>query len=178
MMDLINTLVIVSAFVIIFLLWVAVGVRHLKRLHNEIVGQWELVDEGLRKRHDLLPNLIETVRRFTDKQEERIARTVAIRREAAFEKKPSAKKIELEHDLSLVINELVDLGSDLKDLKRDTNFLELRKNIDDLEQNIEDRTGKYNNMVRHYNKHRRLVLLRPLAAVWGFSRVNIFEIEK
>lgn len=177
-MDLINILVIVSAVVVIFLLWTVVGVRHLKRLRGEIIAQWELVDENLRKRHDMLPNLMETVRRFTDKQEERIARTIAVRREAAFEYGACAKKIELEHDLTKVINELFGLGRNLKDLKIDTNFLELRKDVDDLEQNIEDRVRKYNEMVRYYNKHRGLVLLRPLARIGRFERADIFETEK
>ncbi|MFH1284712.1 MAG: LemA family protein [Candidatus Peregrinibacteria bacterium] len=176
-MSLTNILIIVSAVVLILLLWIIVGVRNFKRLKREIKGQWEIVDEGLRKRHDLLPNLIETVREYDKGHEELLERMIKERTRAAKEYNPGAEKIEYEHDLSATIDEVIALGKGVKDLGTDTNFLELRKEIDGIEQNIIAQTKKYNEMVRAYNKQRNLIFLRPLAAIFGFEVMNIFEVE-
>lgn len=176
-MELINILIIGSAVVLLLVLWVIVGVRHLKGLEAKIRDEWEVVDEGLRKRHDMLPNLIETVRRFSADQESLMQAMIDERAKAAREYRAGAKKIEYEHDLSKTIDKVIDLGKSVAELSKDTNFLELRKEIDDLEQNIEDKSKVYNEMVRYYNRHRRSVFLRPLAAAAGLKVENIFEVE-
>ncbi len=176
-MDFVNILIIGSAVVLILVLWAIVGVRHLKHLCSEIHYQWKILDEGLRKRHNLLPNLIETVRSVLQGQDELMEQVIKERMKAAKEYFPGAKKIELEHDLSKTIDKVIDLGRSHQELGKNTNFLELRKEIDDLEKNIEMKAGKYNKMVRAYNRHRRAVLLKPLSFVFKFKAENIFEVE-
>ena len=125
----------------------------------------------------ILPNLIETVRKFEEGQDVLVERMIQERIKAAREYSPGAKKIEYEHDLTFTINEMVILGKRNPELGRNTNFLELKTEIDDLEQNIEQKTKKYNEMVRAYNSNRKRVYLKPLAAVMGYKVKNIFEVE-
>lgn len=176
-MNLINILIIVSAAAVIFLLWIIVGTRYLQNLRHGIREQWDFIDESLRKRHDLIPNLVETIRWYLQNQEELIGKFVVDRSLAAKEYFPGPKKIELEHELSMTINKAIDLGNMNKELASDTNFLELRTEIDDLEKNIEEKTKKYNEMARYYNRHREIILLLPLALIFRFKRENIFEVE-
>lgn len=176
-MELINILIIGSAVVLVLVLWMIVGVRHLKGLKVKIREEWDVVDEGLRKRHDMLPNLIETVRVYSPDQESLLQAMIDERRKAALEYGASGKKMEVEHDLSKTIDKVLDLGKSIAEMAKDTNFLELRKEIDDLELNIEDKSKTYNGMVRYYNRHRSGILLRPLAAIWGLKMENIFEVE-
>ena len=176
-MDLTNILILVSAAVIILLLWGIVGVRHLKRLRKEVSDQWGVIYDALRKRQDIVPNLIETVRAHKEDQEELFKGLIKDRMNAAKEQEPGEKKIELEYDLSKAIDAVFALEKDEGELASDTNFLELKKEIDDLERSIEDQSKKYNEMVRLYDKHRRLVFLKPVAAIFGFEMVNIFEVE-
>lgn len=176
-MELINILIIGSAVVLVLVLWVIVGVRHLKHLKVKIRDEWEIVDEGLRKRHDMLPNLIETVRVYSPDQEALMQAMIDERRKAALEYGASGKKMEYEHDLSKTIDKVIALGKSVQELSKDTNYLELRKEIDDLEINIEEKSKHYNGMVRYYNRHRSGILLRPLAAIWGLKMANIFEVE-
>ncbi|MBD3360415.1 hypothetical protein GF366_01280 [Candidatus Peregrinibacteria bacterium] len=176
-MELINILILVSAVLLILLLWIIVGVRHFKRLKKEIIRQWEILNESLRKRQDLLPNLIETVREYDQRQEELLEEMIKERTRAAKEYRPGAEKMEFEHDLSRTINEVLNLGKKIKPLGTDTNFLELRKEIEDVEQSIEQKSKRYNKMVRGYNNQRKNILLRPLAAIFGFKVINIFEVE-
>ncbi len=175
-METVNILMLVSAIVLILLLWAIVGVRHLKYLRKAIGGQWEVVDTGLQRRHNLLPNLIETVRNYRDDSAELMDRMIRERIKAAKMASPGAEKIEVEHDLSKTIDEVIAL-SDGGELARDTNFLELRKEIDDLEENIEKKVKKYNEMIRAYNKQRKGILLRLLSSIFRFKEKNIFEVE-
>lgn len=176
-MELINILIIGSAVVLLLVLWVIVGVRHLLGLRQRIREEWEVLDESLRKRHDMLPNLIETVRGFTADRESLLQDMIDKRMRAAREHGAGGKKIEYEHDLSKVIDKVIDLGRSFQELSKDTNFLELRKEIEDLEGHIEEKSKNYNEMVRYYNRHRSGILLRPLAVIWGLKAENIFEVE-
>jgi LemA protein len=175
-----NLAVVMGAIVVLVALWLIVAVRHFKHLRQELNEQWELVDEDLRKRYDLVPNLIETIRKFTNAEESLIEKIIKNRRDVGKVSSKDAERIMVEYDFTNDINELINLGKKYANtgLVADTNFLELRKEIDDLEKNIEDRTNRYNEMVRYYNNHRNVVFLKPIAVMWRFRAETIFEVEK
>lgn len=175
-----NLAVIISSLVILIALWIIVAVRHFRHLKNELNAQWELIDEGLRKRYDLVPNLIETIKSFVSEEEVLIAKVIQNRKQVVKITSKDSERIVSEHEFTRDINDLINLGKKYTatGLSTDTNFLELRKEIDDLEQNIEEKTLKYNEMVRYFNKHRKATFLAPIVAIWGFKAENIFEVEK
>jgi len=177
-MDLSGVLILISAAFFILLLWIVVGVRHLVTLKKEIRDKWEMVDEKLRKRQDIVPLLIETVRDYTDQQEGLIEDLIVARRLAAKEYNPGEQKIEYEYDLTTYINKMIDLEKNYDDLSKDTIFLGLKKQIDDLENSIEQSSREYNEFVRKYNSSRNFALLRPLAAVFNYKVEDIFEVEE
>jgi len=173
-----NLAVIIGAVVVLIFLWIIVGIRHFRYLQQELKEQWELIDEVLRKRYDLVPNLIETTRKFVNSEEGLIERVIQDRQKVAKEYSKGADRIVLEHTFTHDINDLINLGLKSPELTADTNYLELRKEIDDLEQNIENKTDRYNDMVRYYNRHREMAILKPIALIWRFKLETIFEIEK
>jgi LemA protein len=173
-----NLLVIASAVVIILVLWFVVAMRYLRYLSREIKAQWEMIDQALRKRYDLIPNFIETIRKFTDAEEALIERTIKDRQATVKEYSNGADRMIVENYLSKDINDLINLGKKYPDLVADTNYLELRKEIDDLEQNMIEKNERYNEMVRDYNKQIQKVYMKPIAVVFGFKTVNIFDVEK
>ncbi len=177
-MELLDILILVSAGVIIVFLWLITGYKHFKYLQGMIAYRLEQVDELLRKRQNLVPNLIETVRKYTDKQEILMEDLIENRMKAAKQYEAGAKKIEFEIDLTRSINKVVDLGKIHKELSQDTNFLEIRKDINSLETEIENRLKEYNQEVRKYNKNRRKFYLMPISGLFGFKVANIFEFEK
>ena len=163
--------------VFLSVLWAIVAFRHLKQLKLAVLDQWELVDGDLRKRHDLLPNLIESVRIYSQAKEDLIEKIIEVRAKAAHEIANTVVKIELEHELSGLIKVALVLGKEFAELGRDTNFLELKTEIEDLAKNVELKVQKYNEMVRYYNGHRKLVFLLPIATIFNFKTLNIFEFE-
>jgi len=175
---LVNILIVIGSLVILSILWVIVGVRHLKFLKINVEEHWELIDEKLRKRHALVPNIVETIRMFTKDEEELIKKLMKERMVAAKEYFPTANKIVYEYDITKTLNDVFNLGNKYKDLNMDTNFLELRKEVDDIESVLVERTTTYNTMIRQYNKHINLFILKPLAKIFGYKPANIFEVEQ
>lgn len=175
---LINILIVIGSLLILAMLWAIVGVRHLRFLKENVNEHWELIDEKLRKRQGLIPNIIETVRMFTKEEEELVKKLMKERMLAAKEYLPTVNKIGFEYDLTLTINDIFNLGNKYEDLKMDTNFLELRKEIDDVENILEQRTTTYNEMIRQYNKNIDSFILKPLAKIFGYQPANIFVVEK
>lgn len=176
-MDLTNSLIIVSAVVVIVLLWIVVGIRHLKTLHHETGLKWELIDKDLRKRQNLVPLLVETVREYFPDKEDLIEKVIAMRMKAAKEYHVNLKKIEYEHDLTAAINWLFDLKKASVELKQDVYFQELKREIDHLEKEIAGGVDDYNKVVRLHNNHRKSFILYPLAAAMKYRPVDIFEFE-
>jgi len=176
-MGIINILIISSAIIIFIILWMFSVKFYLDNLKKRTQEYWQLIEIALAKRYDLMPNLIETVRKYTDKQGAMLERLINVRHKAIEYKDLNATKIELEYDLTRVINKIIDLGRTFKDLSLDTNFLELRKEIDDLEKNLEEKSSQYNEMVRSYNRARKSVFTRLWAKIFKHYPLNIFEIE-
>ena len=165
------------AFAFLILLWIAVGVRHLRLLRRNLDGSWEFVDEKIRKRHDVVPLLIEIIGR-RDGVGELVDKVVKVRDEARRIYFASGDKTEKEYDLSKAIDELVKMGTASGTVSRDTYFLELKEELEGLSSDIENRAGEYNEVVRKFNKHRKIFLLRPVALVLRGKQALIFEFEK
>ncbi len=174
-MDFLGVLIIVIAVAFIFLLWVIVGVRHLKYLRRSVNMEWEHLAEKIAKRQNLIPLLIEIVRRYFSDKEDVIEDLIAKRAAAVKESRPGAKKIELEHDLTESLKKIFELAAG--ELAKDTNFLEVKKDFKEIGEKIHTENAKYNEMVRKYNQHRNWLILRPLALTFRLPVMNIFEVE-
>ena len=176
-MDIINIFVIVSALFVILLLWFIVGSRHLKSKFTAIRDQWELSDEGLRKRQNLIPNMLETLKKYDKNQEKFIEEVIVDRIHAAKEYNVGAEKIEYEIILSNHINKVFGIAGTNEELRSDTNYLELKKEIIDINKNIDEKVNIFNKMVRNYNKDISKFYLRPIALIRKYKKINIFEFE-
>lgn len=161
-----NNIIVYSAIGFLLLLWAIVGMRHLRMMRMEIASQWEKVDFVLRKRRDLVPNLIETLWRYDLSRSELISRLIEVRGKAAG-------AIAYERDLQSGIQELIGLGVAVAGLGKDTNFLELKREIEEMEKEIVIRTDDYNKKVQRFNSHRRLFFLWPLAVVMRYGKMGL-----
>ena len=136
-MDLTNTLIIGSAVAIILLLWIVVGFRHLSNLRNNFSRQWAEIANALCERHDLLPNMIETLRIHDQGKEAFIGKMIETRQKAAREYYPGVEKIEYEYDFSNGVKELIGFSKEIPELNKDTNFLELRTEFEYIGRELE-----------------------------------------
>ena len=156
-----NYLLIGSTVLFVLLLWGVVGFRYLNGLRGRVRDQWETVDDMLRLRADLVPNLIETVRRFDDGCEGIIGRLIELR----------SNVVERDEDaFGRGIGELFAGGRENEGLMVDVNFLELKTEINDLNRNIGVGIEMYDEMAGFYNSRRGMWLLLPIGKVLGFKK--------
>lgn len=189
-MDVNSILVLASAVVVTVVIWLFVGNRQLKFLRERVGRAWESVDEKYRKRQDVLPNLVETVRMYVSDQEGLISELIAARALAAREYVvgvagvPGAKKLEYEKALAGVIERLLNVSgggaagvtsgvtSGGGELVKDTNFLQLRKEIGDLNLEIEKLLSEYWAATEKYNSLRGRFFMAPIAAIFRHSKLE------
>lgn len=167
-----NSIIVGGAFGFLLLMWVIVGVRHLRMMRVEISRQLEKIDVVLRGRRDLVPNLIETLWRYDRSRNELISRLIDVRGKAA-KAAIFVEKTGYERDLRAGIEKLTCLGAAVAGLGKDTNFLELKREIEEMENEIVTRTGVYNKNVQRFNFHRRLFFLWPLAVVMRYGKMDL-----
>jgi len=158
----------------ILAIWSFVGIRHFKMLQSGILQKWKMLDIKIKMRHSLIPNLIETIRKHTLTEDH--SGIIESRAKAMREYFPSGKKFEYEYDLTVEIERILAYGDEHNSIQFNTNFLELRKELTDLYSEMEFLSNEYNAQVRKYNKDLNLVILRPVAFLFGFKFVNIFDI--
>jgi len=175
-MDLVNIFIIVGSVIFILVLWVIVGVKHLKHLKLEVANQWEITDLRIRKRQDLIPLLIETFMVHVSGQESLIEQLIAERAIAAKESTPSANKMVYEGDISATLEKLFDIAKSSPEVLKDTVFLEVKSEIISVFDNAKNESKKYNDIVRLYNNHRDFLLLKPISRIFSYGVLNVFDI--
>lgn len=164
----ITYIVIISAFAFLVFLWAAVGIRHLLNLRRLLVDGWEFVDEKNRKRHDVLPLLVEIEREPLGENAEFKAlvtelilkRDQARRIYFASPEKTAAEKAFLD-----CVLRLLEVGAKNEKLSKNNYFLEVQGEIRDLNSNIENRIREFSDTVDRYNKAISSALLKPLALI-------------
>jgi len=175
-MDLVNIFIIVGSVIFILVLWVIVGVRHLKNLKIEAKNQWEVTDLKIRNRQDLIPLLIESFRSHVSAQDALIEQLIAERSIASKESTPSANKMVYEGDISETLDKLFGIASSNPEVLKDTVFLEVKSEIADVFDSARNESKKYNDIVRTYNNHRDFLLLKPISRIFGYDVLNIFDV--
>lgn len=171
-MELTTFLILGGTFVFILILWSAVGIRHLSEISKIVSGKRENLLDLLRKRCDLVPNLVETVRYNTDEYGTLLEGLIHLRQKAVRVVDIDLKKKEVENDFHKKLEEVINAAWALPELARDTNFLELKTEFDELDIKLVKAVDEYNKSVFLYEKNRDFFVLKPLAFIF---RYGVFE---
>ncbi len=166
---------------IIFVLIVAIISMYngLIRLKNRVDEAWSDIDVQLKRRYDLIPNLIETVKGYAAHERETLERVVQARNLAMSMQNSSDidGKLQAENALSSTLKSIFALSENYPDLKANQNFLELQKELSDTENKIQASRRFYNGNVRDFNIRVQVFPTNIIAKQLGFSSRQFFEIE-
>lgn len=166
--------------VIAVLAFVVIGMYNsLIKLKNRVDEAWSDIDVQLKRRYDLIPNLIETVKGYAKHEEGTFtkvteARTAAM---AAQESGDPKELAEAENMLSGTLKSIFALSENYPDLKANTNFLELQRELSDTENKIQASRRFYNGNVRDFNTKLEVFPTNIIAGMLGFKGRDYFEIE-
>ena len=145
------------------------------RLSNLVREGWSSIDVMLKKRHDLIPNLVETVKGYASHEKDTLQSVIEARNQAAG--KGSLKDIEAaEYQLSSALSRLFALAEQYPDLKANTNFLQLQDQLAAVEGDVEKARRYYNGTVRNYNTAIQSFPSNILAGLFRFTPEAYFEL--
>ncbi len=167
---------VILAVVVVIILWLIGVYNGLIRLKNRVKEAWADIDVQLKRRYDLIPNLMETVKGYM-KHEEGVLTKVTEARAAAMGAKSIEDKAKAENMLSETLKSLFAVSESYPDLKASQNFLQLQDEISDTENKIQASRRFYNTQVRDFNTKIEVFPTNMIAGMLKFKAWDFFEIE-
>ena len=171
-----------SAFLIFVVVIVVVALyavqiyNSLVRLRNRVKNAWSQIDVQLKRRHDLIPNLIETVKGYMTHERETLE-NITKARSAAVDASSVSDKSKAETELSGALGKFNLVVENYPDLKANQNFLELQEELTSTENKISFARQAYNDQVLFYNNKIEMFPSNILAGIFNFIKEEFFEIE-
>ena len=167
----------VAALLVIILIGWIIGTRNsFVRLRNGADEAWATIDVYLKKRYDLIPNLVETVKGYTKHESETLENVIKARNLAIGASTPD-DKITAEHQLSGCLKSLFKLTEAYPDLKASTQFTGLQQNLQAIEGELSQARKFYNAKVKAYNTKCELFPASIVAGVMHLSPRKYFELD-
>ena len=144
------TSIIITFAIIIALVWAIIIYNKLVSDRNTSLAAWSDIDVQLKRRHDLIPKLVEAVKQYADYESSLLQSVTELRSQANVIKNISERQ-DVERELQTQVHKLIAVAEDYPELKANQNFLELQKDISDVENDIQYARRYYNGAVRNIN---------------------------
>ena len=171
-----DILYIILGIVAVIVVWLIFAYNRFVVLGTRVKEAWSDIDVQLKRRHDLIPNLVETVKGYMD-HERNVFEKVTEARSQAMGAKSKNEKLEAENALSGTLKTLFAVSENYPDLKANTNFLELQRELSDTENKIQAARRFYNGNVLEYNTKIDTFPSNLIAGVFRFSKEEFFGLE-
>jgi len=151
--------------------------NRLVRDRQRTYAGWSDIEVQLKRRHDLIPKLVDAVRQYADYEQATLARVTALRNEAR-EIRDAAGQAQLETGISRGLLEIFALQEAYPELKADRNFLQLQTDVSAVEADIQFARRYYNGAVRNLNTRIESFPDLLLARLFGYRQAEYFEFEE
>jgi len=173
-------LVVLAVIVGVALLTIFWGVGQYNKvvaMDEQVKSQWAQVENQLKRRYDLIPNLVETVKGYA-KHEKELFENIANARTKYFQATTTKDKIAASGQLEGVLSRLLMLQETYPQLKANESFLKLQDSLEGTENRIAVERKRYNDDVRTLNTYRRSVFGRFIAAFANVGEAQYYEIPQ
>jgi len=170
--------IIISVIIIAIIFSVIFLYNNLIRSKNRVLEAWSDIDVQLKRRYNLIPNLINTVKGYAKHERETLEEVIQARNKAMnTEAGDSKNKVEAENQLSSTLKSIFALSENYPDLKANQNFLNLQDELSDTENKIQAARRFYNNNVQDFNTKLQVFPTNIIAKQLNFVARDFFEIE-
>lgn len=174
-----NTLVLISVILISLILIISMYYYNsFIKNKNKVKNAWSDIDVYLKKRYDVIPNLVETVKGYANQEKEVLENIVKYRNQTQTNNASKEDRVASEMKLSGALQSMFAVVENYPDLKSNQNFLALQNSLSEIENDIEDSRRYYNAVVRDYNNTIELFPGLLFAKLFNFSSENSFEVAQ
>jgi LemA protein len=167
---------VVTVFILLAAFFVIIIYNKLVRLRNTVRSSWSDIDVQLKKRYDLVPNLVETVKGYAA-HERSVFEKVTEARSMAMQASSPAEKSKTENVFRETLKSLFAVAEAYPELKANANFMQLQSQLKELEDNIEYARRYYNAVVRDLNITIESFPSNMVASAFRFEKEEFFELE-
>jgi LemA protein len=164
------------AVIAVIAFWLIGAYNGLVRLKNQVKNAWAQIDVQLKRRHDLIPNLVETVKGYAGHEKTTLENVVKARG-AAVQAQGPQEQGKAEGMLSSALGRLMVVVEQYPDLKANQNFLALQEELTSTENKIGFSRQHYNDSVMTYNTRTESFPVNVIAGMFGFKGEEFFELE-
>lgn len=171
-------LMVIGGIVLIPVIWLIATVNRLVRLGNLIQESWSNVDVVLKRRYDLIPNLVETVKGYAQHEREVLAKVIAARDRAAASHGPIHEQADDENRLVQSVNQLLARVEAYPQLKASESYIELQRELVNTEDRIAAARRFYNANVREHNTVVQQFPSMLVAGMMSRKPAEFFEVEE
>lgn len=166
--------IIVILIVLILLIWVMAAYNGLVNRRNKVGNQWSQVDVQLKRRFDLIPNLVETVKGYAAHEKATFEQVTEARSHYLSARSP-ADKMNANAEMSGILGRLFAVAESYPELKANTGFLDLQKQLGETENKISFARQFYNDTVMDYNNAVQMFPSNIIAGMFHFRQAEFFQ---
>lgn len=168
--------IIIIVVIAVLVIWLVSSYNGFVKLRNKTEEAFSAMDVSLKKRYDLIPNFVETVKGYASHEKETLQRVIEARNMAMTASTPE-EKIASDNVLTGTLRSLFAVSENYPDLKANANFLELQNQLSRIEEEIAGSRRYYNGVVNKFNTRIELFPGNILAGIFGFKRRPLYEVS-
>ncbi len=170
------TLIIILVIMAVVVIAVISIYNKLVRLKNTVQSSWSDIDVQCKKRFDLVPNLVETVKGYAS-HEKTVFENVTRARSMAMQASTPGEMAKAENMIRETLKSLFAVAEAYPELRANANFMQLQNQLQELENNIESARRYYNAVVRDFNILIESFPSNLIASVFNFKQAELFQLE-
>jgi len=169
-------IIILVVVLLLILFFVVSTYNGLVVARNKVKDQFSQIDVQLKKRFDLIPNLVETVKGYAKHESETFEKVIQAR-SGYMNAKTDEEKVAASNELSKGITQIFALAENYPELKANSNFAELQRELKEVEDKIGYARQFYNDSVLSYNNKTEMFPSNLIASIFGFKKESFFEAD-
>jgi LemA protein len=169
-------LIIIAVIVVVLIIWFVGVYNRLVGLRNRVDTQWAQIDVELKRRYDLVPNLVETVKGYAAHEKDTFEKVIKAR-QMAIDASTVEEQGAAENMLTSALRSVFALAEAYPELKANQNFLKLQTELSAIEDVIANARSEFNESVLNYNNVVQMFPSNIVAGMSGFSLREFFELE-
>ena len=169
--------IIIVVVLVLLVLYVVSTYNGLVGARNKVHDQFSQIDVQLKRRFDLIPNLVEIVKGYAKHESETLESVIQARNNYASAK-TDAEKVAAANEMSRGVMNIMALAESYPDLKANTNFVDLQNQLKEVEDKISYARQFYNDSVLMYNNKVEMIPSNIVASIFGFKKETFFEADE
>lgn len=171
-----SVVLVIVAIALLLVLWFFGAYNGLVRMRQEVKSAWSQIDVQLKRRHDLIPNLVEAVKGYMGHERQTLENVIKARQQA-IDASALKDKIQAENFLTQTLRSLFAVSERYPDLRANQNVMHLQEELTSTENRISFARQFYNDQAMRLNTAVESVPTNVVAGMTGFAKAEFFEIE-